>query len=125
MLPLIGEPFFVARKKTFHYIRKNNVFTIYIALNTNYNKRRKYEKGVTGKMRLNLLIARKKTGLTQRQIAEKANISLDKYSNIEVGRQLSVDSELAKKISHILQNDSDTLFLCEKSYKTRTKSKGA
>ena len=77
-------------------------------------------------MRLNLLVARKKTGLTQRQIAEKVGISLDKYSNIENGRQINVDVVLAAKIKDVVQCKEDSLFLIENSYKVREKQpKGA
>lgn len=72
-------------------------------------------------MRLNLLVARKKTGLTQRQIAEKVGISLDKYSNIENGRQINVDVVLAAKIKDVVQCKEDSLFLIENSYKIREK----
>ena len=70
-------------------------------------------------MRLNLLVARKKTGLTQRQLAEKVGISLDKYSNIETGRQLTVDVELAADIARVLSNNDNRLFLRDNSYKIR------
>ena len=70
-------------------------------------------------MRLNLLVARKKIGLTQRQLAEKVGISLDKYSNIETGRQLTVDVELAADIARALSNNDNRLFLRDNSYKIR------
>lgn len=75
-------------------------------------------------MRLNLLVARKKARLSQRQVAEQSGISIDKYSNIENGRQLIVDVELANIIARILKNRDDDLFLQDNSYKLRTKKKG-
>ena len=76
-------------------------------------------------MRLNLLVARKKAGLTQRQVADKAGISLDKYSNIEVGRQLNVDVNLATEIKKAVECKEDAIFLLDNSYKIRNKRKGA
>jgi transcriptional regulator with XRE-family HTH domain len=79
-------------------------------------------------MRINLLVARKKTGLTQREVAENAGITLDRYSNIETGRQLNVDVTLAAKIKSAVRSDDDSIFLIDNSYKMRKntiKKKGA
>ena len=76
-------------------------------------------------MRINLLVARKKTGQTQRQVAEKVGISLDRYSNIETGRQLNVDVVLAASIKKAVKCDDDSIFLIDNSYKIRKKTKGA
>ena len=76
-------------------------------------------------MRINLLVARKKTGLTQRKIAEMVGISLDKYSNIETGRLLTVDVSLAAKIKQAVRCNDDSIFLIDNSYKIRKTKKGA
>lgn len=76
-------------------------------------------------MRLNLLVARKKAGLTQRQVADRAGISLDKYSNIEIGRQINVDVNLASEIKKAIHCNDDSIFLIDNSYKIRKKTKGA
>ena len=76
-------------------------------------------------MRLNLLVARKKAGLTQRKVAETVGISLDKYSNIEVGRQINVDVNLAKEIKKAVRCNDDSIFLIDNSYKIRKPKKGA
>ncbi len=76
-------------------------------------------------MRLNLLVARKKAGLTQRQVADAVGISLDKYSNIEVGRQINVDVNLAIEIKKAVRCKDDSIFLIDNSYKIRKTKKGA
>ena len=76
-------------------------------------------------MRLNLLVARKKAGLTQRQVADRAGISLDKYSNIEIGRQINVDVNLASEIKKAIHGNDDSIFLIDNSYKIRKTKKGA
>ena len=76
-------------------------------------------------MRLNLLVARKKAGLTQRQVSELVGISLDKYSNIENGRQQTVDVVLASAIKKAVKCNDDSIFLADNSYKIRNSKKGA
>lgn len=76
-------------------------------------------------MRLNLLVARKKAGLTQRQVSELVGISLDKYSNIENGRQQTVDVVLAAAIKKVVKCNDDSIFLTDNSYKIRNNKKGA
>lgn len=59
--------------------------------------------------RLELIARRKKLGLTQGQLAEKASISRSYYTNIEKGRK-EPSMNVAKCIADVLKTTIDKIF---------------
>lgn len=59
--------------------------------------------------RIELLIARKKAGVTQRQLAEAVGVHENQICKIETGRT-KPDRKLADKIARRLQTTSQDLF---------------
>jgi len=70
-------------------------------------------------MREQLLLARKRAGLTQQELASMLKIPRYKYSKIENGDQKNVDVVLAGSIALALGSTVDTLFLPASSQKMR------
>lgn len=62
-------------------------------------------------MRERLLLARKKAGKTQQELASLLNIPRYKYSKIENGDQKNVDVVLANLIASALNASVEELFL--------------
>lgn len=62
------------------------------------------------KPRIELIETRKKAGLTQAQIAAKANLSRGHYANIEMGRH-SPSVDVARSIAIVLNVAVDDIFL--------------
>ena len=75
-------------------------------------------------MRLELLVARKRAGLTQQEIAEKLGIPRYKYSKIESGGQKAVSVETANDIARLLNVTIEEIFLPVDAQKMR-KAQGA
>ena len=61
---------------------------------------------------------RKKTGLTQAQVAEAAGLSDRTYADIERG-SVNMRIETILRICHVLHITPDTLFTCKKEPPTR------
>ncbi len=70
-------------------------------------------------MREKLLLARKRAGMTQRELALLLKIPRYKYSKIESGDQKNVDVVLANSIAAVLGSTVDELFLPANSQKMR------
>lgn len=75
-------------------------------------------------MREQLLLARKRARLTQRELASMLHIPRYKYSKIESGDQKNVDVVLAGSIALALNSTVDVLFLPEHSQKMRKTKAG-
>lgn len=74
-------------------------------------------------MRLELLIARKRSGLTQREIAEKLQIPRYKYSKIECGSQKNISVDIANAIAQLLNVTIEEIFLPSNAQKMRNNHK--
>ncbi len=59
---------------------------------------------------MNVMIARKKKKLTQKQICEAVGISRSVLSKIENGEDMRVPKELMLKLAEALDTDVQTLF---------------
>jgi putative transcriptional regulator len=66
-------------------------------------------------MNFNVMIARKKKGLTQEQLCDKVNICRKQLSNIENGKDSKVTKELMLKFAVTLETDVKTLFFSEEN----------
>ena len=75
-------------------------------------------------MRLELLVARKRAGLTQQQIADRLKIPRYKYSKIECGSQKNVNVDTANAIAQSLNVSIEDIFLPSDAQKMR-KTEGA
>lgn len=70
-------------------------------------------------MREKLLLARKRAGMTQRELSLMLKIPRYKYSKIENGDQKNIDVVLANLIATALNSTVDDLFLPTNSQKMR------
>lgn len=76
-------------------------------------------------MREKLLLARKKAGMTQCELALLLKIPRYKYSKIESGDQKNIDVVLANSIAAALDSTVNELFLPTDSQKMRRKNREA